>query len=242
MKLGAAWYGFRGQTPTNYFEMAASLGLRYVEIPDFEVADYMYHDDMYYDFQNPYGSIRQGFRFNKIDRISIGLTQVPEGTTALVAVEAVKALAETTVPLTDLQLESNGGAMTVVGSVDSGNYIVYEGGSTATVLGPDRDVVEELPVSLNNWNIGSGPSDITMNTNSASKPWLKVLFKTLGTPFSFPNPEDSDLNDDGSTDIIDFNILARNWLKNEVVLPGDLNWNNCIDLYDLSVMAFSWLD
>ena len=36
MKLGAAWYGFRGQTPTNYFEMAASLGLRYVEIPIYE--------------------------------------------------------------------------------------------------------------------------------------------------------------------------------------------------------------
>ena len=33
MKLGAAWYGFRGQTPSNYFEMAAALGLKYVETP-----------------------------------------------------------------------------------------------------------------------------------------------------------------------------------------------------------------
>ncbi len=33
MKLGAAWYGFREQTGTNYFEMVAALGLRYVEIP-----------------------------------------------------------------------------------------------------------------------------------------------------------------------------------------------------------------
>lgn len=33
MKLAAAWYGFREQTQTNYFEMAAALGLRYVEIP-----------------------------------------------------------------------------------------------------------------------------------------------------------------------------------------------------------------
>lgn len=33
MKLGAAWYGFRFQTPSNYFEMAAALGLKYVEIP-----------------------------------------------------------------------------------------------------------------------------------------------------------------------------------------------------------------
>jgi len=33
MKLGAAWYGFRKQTYSNYFEMAAALGLKYVEIP-----------------------------------------------------------------------------------------------------------------------------------------------------------------------------------------------------------------
>jgi sugar phosphate isomerase/epimerase len=33
MKLGAAWYGFGEQTPSNYFEMAAALGLQYAEIP-----------------------------------------------------------------------------------------------------------------------------------------------------------------------------------------------------------------
>jgi len=33
MKLGAAWYGFREQTASNYFEMAAALNLNYVEIP-----------------------------------------------------------------------------------------------------------------------------------------------------------------------------------------------------------------
>jgi sugar phosphate isomerase/epimerase len=33
MRLGAAWYGFGEQTPKNYFEMAAALGLRYVEVP-----------------------------------------------------------------------------------------------------------------------------------------------------------------------------------------------------------------
>ncbi|GMQ94667.1 MAG: hypothetical protein BMS9Abin12_2170 [Acidimicrobiia bacterium] len=33
LRFGAAWYGFREQTPTNYFEMVAGLGLRYVEVP-----------------------------------------------------------------------------------------------------------------------------------------------------------------------------------------------------------------
>jgi len=33
MKLGAAWFGFRDQTYSNYFEMVRSLGLEYVEVP-----------------------------------------------------------------------------------------------------------------------------------------------------------------------------------------------------------------
>jgi sugar phosphate isomerase/epimerase len=33
VKLAAAWFGFREQTQSNYFEMAAALGLRFVEIP-----------------------------------------------------------------------------------------------------------------------------------------------------------------------------------------------------------------
>jgi sugar phosphate isomerase/epimerase len=33
MQLGAAWFGFRQQTYSNYFEMAASLALTYVEMP-----------------------------------------------------------------------------------------------------------------------------------------------------------------------------------------------------------------
>lgn len=33
MKLGAAWYGFGEQTPSNYFEMVAALGLKYAEVP-----------------------------------------------------------------------------------------------------------------------------------------------------------------------------------------------------------------
>lgn len=33
MRLGSAWYGFGEQSVSNYFEMAAALGLRYVEVP-----------------------------------------------------------------------------------------------------------------------------------------------------------------------------------------------------------------
>ncbi len=218
-----------------------TYGWRYVEIPDFETADYVYHDTMYYDFQNPYGTIRQGFRYNAIGRISIGITDVPPGTTAVVAVQNVKALAEIEEPLSRLHLTANGGSLTVNGSVDSGNYIIYEGGNTAVIRDANRNLIEELPVSVDNWTVPAGVSDVAISTDSTVKPWVKLLCKTLGTPFAIPNPEDADLNDDGSVNLLDLNILAGNWLRDEAVVPGDMNWNNRVDMEDLAVMASAWL-
>ena len=91
------------------------------------------------------------------------------------------------------------------------------------------------------WTIPSRASEITVSTNSVGKPWLKLLFKTLGNSFSLPNPEDADL-DDGVINLVDFALLAENWLKDEVVLLGDLNWNNRINLEDLSIMTSEWLE
>lgn len=217
-------------------------GLRYVEIPDFEVADYGYRDQMYYDFQNPYGTIRQGFRYDLINRISIGLVGVPAGETALVAVENVKALAETEVSLTDMQLSISASSLTVDGSVDSGNYIVYEGGSTVEILDSNRNFVEELPVTLNNWNIGQGQSDVVVSSSSVNVPWVKLQFKTTDTPFSIPNPMDADLDDSGLVDVLDLEYLAENWLKDRLSLIGDLDLNGTVNIFDYALFATQWLD
>ena len=53
MKLGAAWYGFGDQTATNYFEMAASLGLKYVEVPL-----YSFSLDDWYGTRESVGAVR----------------------------------------------------------------------------------------------------------------------------------------------------------------------------------------
>nr|MBC8472404.1 hypothetical protein [Planctomycetota bacterium] len=64
---------------------------RYVEIPDFEQADYYYRDQLYYQFQNPYTTIRQGFRYHAIGTISFGLLGKAG---ASVIIKEPKALAE----------------------------------------------------------------------------------------------------------------------------------------------------
>jgi hypothetical protein len=215
---------------------------RYVEIPDFEPADYLYRDTLYYKFQDPYGTIRQGFQYDAINRISFGITAVPTGSTATVMIRDPKALAESAVSLANLQLSFGSSALTVNGSVNSGSYIVYKGAGSVDILDSDRVLTGTLPVTTSNWSIPAGSSFITVSSTSTSQPWVKLLFKTVGTPFTIPNPMDADFNDDGLINISDLQILVQNWLKSEVVLQGDFDLNNYIDLKDFSSMASKWLE
>jgi hypothetical protein len=231
-----------GEKCRQYIIPNDTAGLRYVEIPDFEVADYTYRDEMYYSFQNPYGTIRQGFRYDRINRISIGLVGVPAGKTALAAVENAKALAEIEAPATDLEFTMGSSFLRVNGSVNSGNYIIYEGGDAASVLDPARHFINSLPVSLSKWNIETGPSELSLSCTSVNKPWLKVLFKTFDTPFTIPNPMDADLDDSGSVDINDIELFILNWLKNKLGLVGDLDLDGKVNLSDFSIIASSWYD
>ena len=161
---------------------------KYVEIPSTEVCDYLYRDTLYDYFQNTWYAIRQAFNFTQIDRVSFGLVGVPAGTSVSVVVEGIRALAETATTMDDLTMTTDGTTLTVDGSVASGNYLVYEGGGTASVLDADRHFVEYLDVDDIGWQKNAGESGVTVNCSGAVKPWLKVLFKTIGTSSSFSNP------------------------------------------------------
>ena len=217
-------------------------GWKYVEIPDFEMADYYYRDFLYNKFQNPYTTIRQGFRYHAIDTISFGITDVPSGNTASITIKQARAMSEKNEQLTDLQLSTGAGFLSVSGSVDSGDYIVYEGGSSVDVLGPNRNLVKSLAASTFGWTKPTGVSNVTVNCSSPNKPWLKVNFKTLGTPFNFPNPMDPDLDDSGVIGIEDFGLVAENWHKERVNLVGDLDLNGTVNFTDIAIMASRWLD
>jgi len=50
----------------------------------------------------------------------------------------------------------------------------------------------------------------------------------------------SDLNNDGWIDYRDMNLLTRNWLSNEVLLPEDLNRDAVVDFVDFAVLTENW--
>ncbi len=165
-------------------------GRKYVEIPTFEVCDYLYLDHLYelWPHSSNWYSIKLGFHYDKIVGVSYGFIDVPSGQTASVTIEGVKALQENAASLDNLSMATGGGTLSVTGSVANGNYLVYEGGSTATVLNANRQFVSTLPVSTANWQKSQGSSQVSLDCSSTTKPWLKVLFKTLDTPFNIANP------------------------------------------------------
>ena len=171
-----------------YFFANDSAVKTYVEIPSTEVSDYFYLDTLNNLVQQAFYTTRQGFHFPQIIQVSFGLIGVPASTSVSVVVEGIKALAETETAMEDLTMSVDGTTLVVDGSVASGNYLVYEGGGTASVLDPDRGFVESLDVNDTGWEKAASESSVTVNCTGATKPWLKVLFKTLGTSFDFSNP------------------------------------------------------
>ena len=207
-----------------YFVANDSNSQVYVEIPSTEVCDYLYRDDFHWLVQQNYGSIRQGFDFTKIGTVSFGLIGVPATTSVSVVVEGIKALAETAVSMDDLTMTADGTTLIVDGNVASGNYIVYDGGgSTATVLDPNRSFVANLDVNDTGWQKDANESSVTVSCSGATKPWLKVLFKTMGSTFSFSNPNFKATNPSpvyGATNV-DPNNVVLSWEAS--IFAADVN-------------------
>jgi hypothetical protein len=50
----------------------------------------------------------------------------------------------------------------------------------------------------------------------------------------------ADLNLDGQVDLLDLQILTRNWLKQQSGLNGDLNGDGKVDFNDFGIMGENW--
>ncbi len=57
---------------------------------------------------------------------------------------------------------------------------------------------------------------------------------------SLISPPTGDLNQDGRVNVLDLEILARNWLKKQNGLAGDLNSDGKVDFADFSILGGNW--
>lgn len=117
----------------------------------------------------------------------LGFGHVPAGKKASVLVEDLKALGEIPVALKNPVIRTGEGLLTVKGSVQSGQYLQYDGGETAGVFDENWKKLSELSVEKKNYTMPAGWAPVSIGAEgSNAKPWLEVQFMTEGEPMVVP--------------------------------------------------------
>jgi hypothetical protein len=148
-------------------------GRRWVEIPSGEVAWYQarwgWRADTKHCDHATLGEVRLGFGF------------VPPRSKAAVTVGRCQALAEIPVTLTDPVVTIGTQRMALKGTVESGDYLEYQGGDTVAVCDADWNRLRELPLAGPRVQLPMGPVAIMLDgASSGPKPWLQLQVTAEG--------------------------------------------------------------
>jgi hypothetical protein len=160
-------------------------GLQYVEIPNGEAA-----------WATGYWGWRVGTHQSNYDAVTsfkIGFGHVPSQTKAVVVVNGIKALKEMPSELVNPEVHVGNGFARIVGSVKTGEYIDYNGGTTATIYDPNWNELKKFQVELHDYAMPAGEAEIVVTSaNKDSKPWLETQFMTRGEPITIDRQESND--------------------------------------------------
>ncbi|MCD5381710.1 MAG: hypothetical protein LR017_00155 [Candidatus Pacebacteria bacterium] len=142
--------------------------------------------------------------------------------------------------------------------IDPGDQVTLSGQSipNATIeisIDDDADVFSVTTDSSGNWSFGLNTAQLSIGTHT-----IKVRFvegsSTLKTESSYGTTvslfvgvegqpaNNSDLNRDGSVNLVDFSILVFWWGTNggNSNPPADINQNGNVGLEDFSILLFNW--
>lgn len=159
-------------TPINF------KGARYIEIPNGEVS---------------WADGRWGWRtsthrsdYGRIDRAHLGFGRVPSGARASVKVEGLKALKEIPAELKNPVIHVGEGALSVKGSIYSGEYLEYDD-EHAIAYDRNWNKLRELKVKAANFTMPGGESEVSIeNSDKLPVLWLDVQFMTDGEAIVVP--------------------------------------------------------
>jgi hypothetical protein len=163
----------RGNGMRDYIIPIDFTGRRWVEIPSGEIAWYQAcwgwrMDTKHCDYATM-GEVRLGFGY------------VPPHSLATVTVGRLQALAEIPVILTDPVVTIGTQRMVLKGTVESGEYLEYQGGDTVAVCDANWNRLRFLALAGPHIQVPTGPVTVMLEASSSGpKPWLEMQFTTEG--------------------------------------------------------------
>lgn len=165
----------RGGGTRDYVIPIDFVGKRYIEIPDPQVS--------WSEARWPITSAWKRWKGHTVKTVLCGFGTVPPKTKASVFVEDIRLLPEKPSALTNPVIQCGSGSITLKGVIPSDRYIYYPGGDTAHVFDLDWMQVGKVPVVVNQAEVPSGRSAISVkNNNKAGDPWLECQFFVSDQP------------------------------------------------------------
>jgi hypothetical protein len=158
--------------PRTYLVDIDFVGERSIEIPCGEAVNNRA------DWDTGRGAVITAFRYNKVDRFRVYLNKVPAKTNTSVEILDIRAMKEDRVTgLVDPVLELNGVKASVSGTIPYDHYLLYPGGSSAKVYGPNWKFVKELPVEGPGFKANKGSNTFSVTAPKSPHAWLSSRIK-----------------------------------------------------------------
>jgi hypothetical protein len=151
-------------------------GTREVIIPNGEVSWASGHwgyrlNTKSFDYDSPVKKIHMGFGY------------IPPKTNPKVRVANLRALGDLATELRDPVIRVGEGSLQVKGSVETGDYLQYQGGNLVGVYDENWNHKADLPVETSNFIMPRGKAEIQITvSDDAPRPWISTQFITLGEP------------------------------------------------------------
>jgi autotransporter-associated beta strand protein len=161
-------------------------GTETVEIPNGEV-------EMYRSSATGYSWINTGqigtFNYSSVGNFSLFLGYVPSGVSPNIKVSSITTMQENqTVGLVNPTLTLNGNSVSISGTIPYNDYVVYNGGSTASVYDPNWNFVTTLSVSSSTLTANNGLNSFSVSAPGSPNAWMAVRVKVSGMPWVFSKP------------------------------------------------------
>jgi len=165
----------KGRGVRDYVVKVDFVGKKSVVIPNGEVA---WADGCWgWRFSAKYLS------YGKMGGIDLGFGFVPARSHPRVKIENLRLLSERPSRLVNPMICTGGGRLRVAGEIETGQYLQYEGGDTATVYDGNWNKLKQLSVTLSDYTMPSGFAPVRVQVQDGSpRPWLDVRFIAKGSP------------------------------------------------------------
>ena len=157
-------------------------GRRYVVIPNGEAA---WANGLWGWHRGSWKSAR----YDAVSGFKLGFGMLPPRKKVAVAIEEPQALEELPAELVDPVIAVGRGRLAVKGTVATGQYLAYDGGSEAGVFDANWRPVKRLPATATEYVMPRGYSDVSVASPARPAPWLEVQFITRGQPIAVPPRE-----------------------------------------------------